>query len=91
MNKKQVSSTENVVGVAQSRLVRLGLISLQFVLMGKTFYVVIQAGGWEYSWKLSQDTINKIRPMMDKNINLRPETELMVREGLGYARVEKNK
>ena len=80
-----------VGGVAAPRLVRLGLLSLRFVTMGKTLYVVVQVAGWNYSWKLGEDTINDIRRMVGDDLSGRPPRELLVREGLGYARVETDK
>ena len=82
--KKQL---ESLSPVAAPRLVRLGLISLRFVPMGKTLYVVVQVAGWKYSWKLSEETITAVRKMVTADVNRRNQGELLVREGLGYARV----
>lgn len=78
---------ERLSPVAAPRLVRLGLISVRFVCMGQSLYLVVVAGRWNYNFKLGDLDLMLLRQMLERMEHRQhnPTLEFTVTGELGYA------
>ena len=81
------AGTKSGSGVAAPRLVRLGLISVRFVCMGKSLYIVVEAGKWNYNFEMADLDVMLLRQMLDRRDQRQhnPTPEFTVTGELGYA------
>lgn len=82
-----------VGGVAAPRLVRNSLISVGFVCMGKSLYLIVKAGKWKYNFEMSALDLALLRAIlecMDEGKH-NPTPEFTVTGELGYAPVVPHK
>ena len=84
---------ESLSPVAAPRLVRHSLISVCFVCMGKSLYLIVQAGKWKYNFEMSALDLALLRGILScmEEGKHNPTPEFTVTGELGYAPVAPRK